>query len=226
MAYTDNRRPADRAASVAGVIAVHAALGYVLVIGLRATGMIPADDPPLVGTTVVDPLPLPPPPPPEPAPREQNRPNTSQIHVPDTVVTLNPAPSDVEVTEMLPPPGDFVAPSPGPVIMPSPGPAPRPLADPVAAAARNDPGGWITQADYRTSWIARGWAGTAGFRLAIGRDGRVEECRITRSTGHTALDQATCALVTRRARFEPARDGAGEKVAGSYASSVLWQIPD
>ncbi|MCL4674383.1 MAG: energy transducer TonB, partial [Sphingomonadaceae bacterium] len=84
----------------------------------------------------------------------------------------------------------------------------------------------ITESDYKTSWINRGWAGSAGFRLQVGANGRVEGCQITRSTGHTALDEATCALVTKRARFDPARNGNGDKVSGSYTSSVLWQIPE
>jgi protein TonB len=31
--------------------------------------------------------------------------------------------------------------------------------------------------------------------------------------------------VTRRARFRPASDENGHKVAGSYSNSVRWQIP-
>ncbi|WP_324262548.1 TonB family protein [Altererythrobacter sp. H2] len=224
MAYTDSKRPADRAASVAGVIAVHAALGYALVIGLQFTGVIPPPEPRLKGETVVDPIPLPPPPKPTP---DTKTPTDSKVYTPDTVITINTNDSAIDATTVLPPPGDIVVkPIPGPTIIPSPGPSITPAAEAVAAKARNNPHGWITEADYKTSWINRGYAGTAGFRLAIGASGRVEGCQITRSTGHTALDEATCSLVTRRARFEPARNGTGDKVPGSYASSVLWQIPD
>lgn len=223
MAYLDSKRPADRAASVAGVIAVHAALGYALVVGLQFTGVIPTEEPRLTGETIVDPVPLPPPPDPTP---DKNTPTETKVYTPDTVITVNTNSSDIDTTIILPPPGDIIKDPAGPVIIPSPGPAPKPVAEAIAAKARNNPGEWITESDYKTSWINRGWAGSAGFRLQVGANGRVEGCQITRSTGHTALDEATCALVTKRARFNPARNGDGDKVSGSYTSSVLWQIPE
>ena len=39
------------------------------------------------------------------------------------------------------------------------------------------------------------------------------------------LDDATCKLVTRRARFKPATDGEGNPTTGSYSNAVRWQIP-
>ena len=223
MAYLDSKRPADRAASVAGVIAVHAALGYALVIGLQATGVLPPPEKPLIGETVVPQVEVPDLPKPKP---DDKTPSDSKVHTPETTFTLDTSSSDIDVTTVLPPPGDIIEAPSGPIIIPSPGAAPKPIAEAIAAKARNNPGEWITQSDYKTSWINRGWAGSAAFSLQIGANGRVEGCRITRSTGHTALDEATCALVAKRARFEPARNGAGEKVPGSYSSSVLWQIPD
>lgn len=227
MAYSDSRRPADRAASVAGVIAVHAALGYALVIGLQATGVIPADDPPLVGGTVVDPLPLPPPPKPE-DPVKDPVATPSEVYLPDTTIKLNSAPSGVDTTELIPEPGGYIAPMPGPAVGTADPilPEPPPLFDPVSARPRNDAARWITESDYKTSWINREMMGTAGFRLAISASGQVEGCQITRSTGHSALDEATCALLMRRAKFEPAKDTSGQRVAGTYASSVRWQIPE
>lgn len=225
MAYLDSKRPADRAASVAGVIAVHAALGYALVVGLQFTGVLPEPDGPLIGETIVDPVPLPPPPPPKPT-TDPKAPTDSKVYTPPTTLTLNNNADEIDTTIVLPPPGDLIKDPAGPVIIPSPGPGPKPVAEAIAAKARNNPGEWITEADYKTSWINRGMAGSAGFRLQVGANGRVEGCQIIRSTGHAALDEATCALVTRRARFDPARNGDGDKVAGSYASSVLWQIPE
>ena len=60
----------------------------------------------------------------------------------------------------------------------------------------------------------------------IGSNGRVNACEITASSGHAALDEATCKFVTRRARFEPATDSNGAKVVGSYSSKVTWRIPE
>ena len=104
-------------------------------------------------------------------------------------------------------------------------PPPPPMFDPVKAAPRGNPGGWITNSDYRPSWINRGFAGVAGFTLQIDANGRVTNCAITQSTGHAQLDTATCRLLRSRARFTPARDSSGAIVAGSYSSSVAWEIP-
>ena len=56
--------------------------------------------------------------------------------------------------------------------------------------------------------------------------GKVTGCSITRSTGHGALDAATCELVSKRARFDAARDGTGKPVAGNFTGSITWNIPE
>ncbi|MCA0976935.1 energy transducer TonB [Qipengyuania flava] len=104
-------------------------------------------------------------------------------------------------------------------------PAPVPTFDPVGAKPRNDPGRWLTDRDYKSSWARRELTGDAKFQLDISRTGAVTGCRILGSTGHSELDQATCSLVTQRAKFEPARGSNGEPVAGKFVSSVRWQLP-
>ena len=96
----------------------------------------------------------------------------------------------------------------------------------MAARPANNARAWVTQSDYRSSWISRDYAGTVGFRLNVGASGRVEGCSVTQSSGVAALDEATCQLVTRRARFDPAKNGEGRAVAGSYNGAVRWQLPD
>lgn len=117
--------------------------------------------------------------------------------------------------------GDII----GPVDFKVPLPSPSPTFDPIAAAPRGNPGRWITDRDYRPSWINRGYEGIAGFSLRIDAQGRVSNCTITRSTGHEALDQATCSLIEQRAEFSPAKDTSGNIVPGTYSSSVNWRIP-
>ncbi len=103
---------------------------------------------------------------------------------------------------------------------------PGPTFAPVSAAPRGNAGEWITDSDYRSSWINREYSGVARFTLSIDARGRVNDCSITQSTGHAALDEATCTLLERRGRFEPAKDGNGDAVAGSYSSAVNWKIPE
>lgn len=93
------------------------------------------------------------------------------------------------------------------------------------ATPLGNPGNWVTSNDYPTRALREDRGGTSRFRLSIGPDGRVADCIITQSSGSADLDEATCANVTRRARFRPATDAAGTPVMGYYSSSVHWSIP-
>ncbi len=110
-----------------------------------------------------------------------------------------------------------------PIPMPLP---PAPEFKTVAAAPRTSPGSWVTANDYPTRDLRQGNAGTAEFTLTIGADGRVTDCRITRSTGHPGLDQATCSKVSQRARFTPARNESNQSVTGTFSSRIAWVIPE
>jgi len=120
-----------------------------------------------------------------------------------------------------------VAPSSLPTLAPPPPPpSPTPSFDPVPARVSNNQGTWVTQGDYKSSWIARNYEGTVGYRLSVGAGGRVDGCAITKSSGVSALDEATCQLITRRARFDPAMNAQGRATGGSYSGAVRWQLPD
>lgn len=217
--------PAARAKAVIVVGGVHALLGFALVVGLTYTGVINSDeydpiieftDPP--ETVPTDPVE-------QTDPVENYIPPTAPVDpldlndkVTDTVVPPDNAPIDRPI-ELIP------TPLPTPTYAPDP---PRPTASfaPVAASPRNGPAGWITNVDYPSGPLRRGAEGTAGYRLIIGSDGRVNDCQITASTGFAALDQATCRFLERRARFDPAKDQSGRTVVGSYAGRVTWEIPE
>ena len=231
MAYLDQtRRPSP--ASMAGVIAIHAAVGVAIVTGLTVSGTLAPPDEFIPTYDIKDA----PPPPPEPTPEPtRDMPEVSQVTPP---MVIPKPPLDLPVpaprfdsTEIILPPAPPV-PRPGPTLGLDPVPTPRvtptqpPMGPSVGAKPRNDPAAWISTDDYRTSWINREMTGTARFRLEIAATGRVTKCTITGSTGHDALDQATCQLLERRARFQPARTGSGEPIAGSYESAVRWVLPD
>lgn len=229
MAYVDNNNASNRPAAVVGVVAIHAAIGYVLVSGL-ATNIVEFVAPPNPkGVEVEVDLPPPPPPPPDtiedPAPSSDPliytppRPFDLDRDAPPVEITLDPPRSDDIVLRIEPA-------DPGPVATPPPPPPPPPRFDPISAKPRNNPGDWVTTNDYRTIWINREYTGVARFQLSVGTNGRVTDCRITSSTGHGALDDATCKLIERRARFDPAKDANGDKVAGSYSSAIRWVLPD
>lgn len=68
--------------------------------------------------------------------------------------------------------------------------------------------------------------GLVRYRIEIGPDGRVSRCTIRSSSGSPALDDATCRIVTRRARFLPARDSDGNAVPDARDGEVIWRLPD
>ena len=64
--------------------------------------------------------------------------------------------------------------------------------------------------------------GSVGLGLSIGANGRLENCRITRSSGNGALDATTCRLLQERLQFEPARDRAGNAIPSEVLSMQVW----
>lgn len=222
MSFTDqSRRPSP--ASMTAVVAIHAAVGALLVTGLTVSGAIKTTDyMPTFDLDAEVPPPPPPPPPPEIEPTRTATPQLPDLFVPKPDFSLDPAPPKQATTDILPPVQPPVQPGTGPIID-----LPKPAASfsPVVAKPRNNPGAWLSDADYRPNWVRQEMAGTARFRLDIAATGKVSGCEVTGSTGHEELDAATCTLIARRARFEPARGTDGEPVSGSYTGSVVWKLP-
>jgi periplasmic protein TonB len=62
------------------------------------------------------------------------------------------------------------------------------------------------------------------YRVNI--DGRVSDCRVTRSSGLPSLDARTCRLITERFRFRPSRDASGRPVPSYIIESHGWIKPE
>ncbi|MXO74515.1 TonB family protein [Altererythrobacter aerius] len=228
MAYLEHRSWRDRPGAIVGVVAIHALVGYGLITGLKFEKIVETI-PGLEGYEVNVPLDPPPPPPskPDPAVEPDSTLVSPPLHVPVPPVDLNAQRPPVDATsDMVVIPDVLPKVIPGPTPSFTPSATPSPVFDPVAARPRNNPAQWISTDDYRSSWINRELTGTARFRLAIAANGSVEGCTITGSSGHAELDKATCDLVTRRARFDPAKDTAGQRTPGTFASSVRWELPE
>lgn len=101
-------------------------------------------------------------------------------------------------------------------------PAPRIVAP---AQPRGDPQSLISGRDYPDSALSAGEQGTVRYLLDIGADGRVRGCRVTRSSGSTSLDAATCRIMTARGRFTPARDSNGNPAPSQEVQAVAWSLP-
>ena len=94
-----------------------------------------------------------------------------------------------------------------------------------AGTPRGNPGRWATNDDYPARAMREEREGTAGFRVTYNVEGRVTSCDITSSSGHADLDAETCKLITRRGRFNPGKDRAGNPTGGTYSNRIRWQIP-
>ena len=220
-----NRRP--NPAALVGALGIPGAFGALLVVGLAVT-VVTVPSKPNPEAREISNIPLPPPPPTPDDPQPKSDASTT------TTVIPMPKPIDQPIVEFpigdtfptYPGPGDLSGTGTGPVDLGLPGPSPSASPfDPVGARVKGNASRWVTNDDYRSRWILEEMAGTARFNLAIDTRGKVTGCTITRSTGHAPLDAATCELVTRRARFDAARDGTGKPVASNYSGVITWQIP-
>lgn len=216
MAYADQSMSGNKITALIIVALIHVAVGYALVTGLAYEAAKKV----IQKVTTVDikeevKKDEPPPPPPKKADVPP-----PPIVAPPPKINVAPAAPVIE-TVTTPPP---VMP-PMVLVPPPPAAPPPPRFTPKGASPKGNPGNWATTNDYPARALREEREGTTGFRVTVGPDGRVTDCQITSSSGHSDLDQATCDNVRRRARFAPATDGEGNPTTGSYQNRVRWVIP-
>lgn len=225
MAYLDHQHTHKRIAGATGVALVHLALAAGLVTGLAVEGFVVPQENDVVAFDT-----RPETPPPDPAPTPEAQPTESRYTQP--TVPLPP----IDITRAGPVETTFDIPHErevelvvrndlpvGPSRPPEP---PVPLFTPRPPVPANGPAGWVTNDDYPRTAIVREQEGSVGYTLGVNADGRVDECRITASSGFEALDRATCRLIERRARFRAGTDNSGAAVAGTWRGTVSWTIPE
>jgi protein TonB len=224
----------DRAKAIAAVIAVHAALAFVILTGLNVRMVRQAAE---QLTTIVirePPPPAPVQPPPKPAPRPQS------MKKPEGAAAKKAEPTPV------------VAPQPK-----LPAPTPLPAAKVAgtgsatisgaasagtgtgAGGAGNGAGGAgdftgftparritrIPDREYRALAATGLRSGTVGVTIRVNPDGSVSNCRVARSSGNGYADGLMCQLTLRYVRFDPARDPAGRPVAQDVTFFPNWWRP-
>lgn len=82
----------------------------------------------------------------------------------------------------------------------------------------------IDYRDYSPEMVRNRIGGTTVVRLTVGTDGRVQTCVPLKKNVEEVLNRTTCRLITRRARFKPARDLDGNPVIGGYLVSMTYRI--
>ena len=215
MSYARVENPHQRALTLVGVGVLHAAAAWAIVHGLTVA-FVRLPDPPVVRTHNT-PLPKPEPRRPAPQPRAEHRSLPQPTFSAEPVLPLPPGPAGGAATGQ----------DPGPTVRPLPPvEQQRPAFVPRSARPVGNPSGWVTDTDYPTREFRENHSGAVGFILTVSPQGLVSGCTVTRSSGYPGLDQATCAILSRRARFTPATGEDGQAVEGRFSSTVRWQIPE
>jgi len=82
----------------------------------------------------------------------------------------------------------------------------------------------VSSGDYPAEALRRGEQGTVEFRMFIGSDGLPKDCTVFGTSGSVLLDQRTCWIMKRRAKFEPARDQSGNAIASLIVARIRWLL--
>lgn len=224
MAYTNAISPNRRIATIVAVGSIQLGIGLALINGLAVKWM------PRIDSTVTG-IPIPKeedPPPPPPRDRPIDKPLT-QTPAPPKPLPPNPFDGLTKPTGPLIEDlggGGIGDGGIGEVSFPPPPPSPSPSFAPKSARPRGNPASWVTTDDYPSRGLHDELQGVVRVRLDVGIDGKVSDCTVTASSGEAILDAAACAKLKARGRFDPATDGSGAKVPGTWSTSVRWTLPD
>lgn len=220
MAYAATVNTNRKIGTFTAVALIHAGVGYMLVTGLAAQFVRVID--PRIDTYDIPPVPKPTPTPEVKPPVDQQPEFTQPRPTPANPFDFGPGPLPTLPAEDKGALGDAIFPTPTPTAE-----ATRtPLFTPKGARTKGNPGLWVTTNDYPSGALRAEQEGVVRVRLSVSADGRPTGCDIIASSGFDLLDSATCDKLMRRAKFEAATDETGAKVAGSYTTSVRWQIPE
>lgn len=225
MAYATEQTRRQQVMLVGAVALLHGAAIVAIVTGF-AGGVVREVVKSLTATNYRD-EPAPPPSPTIEPQRPFPKTEDTTTRVPHPEISLTPRNDGVTVVNLFPvrpePMGDI-----GDILSrptPEPKPSPRPTFTPRAAKPKGAPGLWITENDYPTRAIREARAGATRLQLAIGPDGHPSACTVVTSSGSGDLDDTACARMMQRARFEPATGDDGRRTAGSWTTTVRWELP-
>ena len=229
--YLHGDRIRDRAWAIAGVVAVHALLAYVLLSGLalrvseRASDSFDLID-------VVIPLPPPPPRPPEEPSKPKGEASPPNLKtVPSPVVappSVVPAPSPIAAAPIS---SNGSASSSGASSVAGLGSGAGGAGNGLGGGGSGGGGsrallirGRLNDSDYPASAARAGIEGSVAVRFTVQPDGRVSGCQIVKSSGSNDLDNTTCRLIERRFRYRPARDVQGRAIAEVTTKLYTWGL--
>lgn len=222
MSYAQRKEiSGNRTLAIIMVVVIQFAIGYAIVTGLAYNVIKKASE--NLKTFDVEEQP-PPPEPPPPPPKDMPKVPPPPTQPPPLVRVNTPPPPTIQTVESpAPPPPQLPPVVAAPPAPPAPVPPPRKVQS--AQSAKGDLRTLFSADDYPAAAQAAGAEGTAQAQLTIGPDGRVVGCNLTRSTGNSALDSATCNILRRRAKFTPARDSSGNATTDTVSTPpIVWRL--
>jgi TonB family protein len=78
---------------------------------------------------------------------------------------------------------------------------------------------------YPPTARSRGEQGKVSFQIGIDKDGFLNSCEVTQSSGFKNLDRETCDFLTKYAKIKPARGPDGRAVATTQQGYMNWKLP-
>jgi protein TonB len=217
----------DRAKAIAAVIAVHAALAFVILSGLNVRMVQQAVE--QLKTFNLQPPPPPPAvqPPPKSRPRAEKKPQGAPAKKAEPTAVVAPAPK-------IPAPSPIPAAKVAGTGSASTSGAGTSGTGTGAGGSGNGPGGGtggFTPARKLTKipdreygrFAATGIAsGSVAIGVRVNPDGSVSNCHVLRSSGNPGADALMCQLFVQYVRFSPARDSAGRPIAQDITWVPIW----
>jgi len=94
---------------------------------------------------------------------------------------------------------------------------------PVGQKGHSD---WIKPDDYPVAALNGRESGYVGFSVLVAPDGKAEKCDVTSPSAFADLNDLSCSLVMRRARFTPAIGADGQPAYGLFRSWASWLVAE
>ena len=84
---------------------------------------------------------------------------------------------------------------------------------------------YFSDTDYPAEARRAGEQGSVRFRVDVSQNGRVQNCTIVVSSGHSLLDDATCRIARDRFHFVPGLDEYGIPLTQTMDYILVWRLP-
>ena len=84
--------------------------------------------------------------------------------------------------------------------------------------------GLFRPSDYPPAALRKSLSGTPTLVLLIDEFGKVADCTITRTSGAAAIDAQSCAILSERAKFQPAIGLNGKPTKSAVSQSITWRL--